>query len=1099
MTLIEKILRDLSFLDYLPNFQENDICDDVLPEVSAEDLKEIGIVSLGHRKKILGAIRAVGATEEKDQSVSLERSGSDHDQRREVAVLFADLTNYTKLTQQLVVEDIHNILSDLYEYFDAIVRRMGGTVARHIGDCVMAVFGAPVSYGNDVERALRCSIEMHEAMRMISRKHGQTLSVHIGVAAGRVLYSAKGYGTLAEAGFTVTGDSINLASRLAERASGSETLISEMVYQSMRDRMECEKIDEVEAKGFEEAVTCYHFVGFKTHSIERKFVGRTAEIAMAKGVLTHCSETAPGQTLYIRGEAGLGKTALLDQMALLATERNFDCHRVLLLNSGLGDDERAAKVILSELSEISVGATEDAIDTVANEYRSAGILDEWGVYFFNMVLGLKPEGAVKIFLESLDNVAQMNGRLDMICRIVEASSKRNPLLISIEDLHWADDEALALILRLAAITSDLPVLLVLTSRVEGDPLGELWQQGIGKARFVQMDLSPLSQSEALEFLVGFPQAPTKNLIDQCLAKAEGNPLFLDQLLRHASETDSGAVPGTIQSLVQSRIDRLAVDDRRILNAAAVLGQRFKMVAATSIAGIEVYDERHLIDASLIRPFGGDLLFSHALIRDGVYQTILRDELHQLHQNAANWFEGRDNLLFAEHLEKSRSDKAAEAYLVVARDAAAERRLEAACNIIEHGRTLAPGHGTLFEYLLLDGELLRDLGRGEKSIAAFEDAGRIANTSDEMVSAQIGLIATMRILDRLDDASELIAEAEDVALKAEQFANLSKLNYLRGSISFPRGDFKGCLNAHTKALNYAEEANQPELTAQALSGLGDAYYAQGRMFKAHGVFEKCLDLCRQHGLSAVESANRFMLGTVKIYMNETERALEEASRSAELAQKIGQLRPEIVSRLTAGWILQSMGQHGEARNEIDRGMEAAGELGAKRFEPFLQETTVRILLSQGERREAARLASKVLDQARELNAMNFIGPWVLATTAMTREKPAERQALLDEGEKLLKKGCVGHNYFRFYVYAIFSCSEAADWKHVRHFCDALDKYTRSEPTPWSEFYIRLGRTIADFSDGSSSARAHLEELVTEADRAKFLTTERRIRRLLVENN
>jgi class 3 adenylate cyclase/tetratricopeptide (TPR) repeat protein len=1088
MSTVEGLLRELGLADHLPAFRDNDIDDDVLHDLTGDDLRELGILSLGQRKRLLAAIAALRAnppapTEDEDTTV----------QRREVAVLFSDLTGYTKLINRLPVEDIHDILAGMYDRFDAIVRRMGGTVDRHIGDCVMAVFGAPVSYGNDVERALRCAVEMHEAMGELSRLHGEPLSVHIGVAAGMVLYSNKGQGELAKSGFTVTGSTINLASRLADTAVGGETLISDRIYGALRGRVLVDPAEEVTAEGFDTAVTAYRFRAFKRTQPESRFVGRGAELSVADNALQACAGEGRGRVLYLTGEAGMGKTSLLDQIARRAQARGIRTRRVLVLDFGLGGDETVPRAILSQLTGLSIGATASAVDSAARALRQEGLLDERAAHIFTLAMGVAPEGASRVYLDSLDDAALAEGQNALVARLVAAEAAKAPLLIGIEDLHWADAETLALVARLAQVSARAPVILVLTSRIEANPLDTDWRADLAGADLARLDLAPLSTKEAQE-LAALLQAPRSDMILRCVDKAEGNPLFLAQLLQHAAEVEDDAVPGTIQSLIQSKIDRLSPDDRAVLNAASVLGQRFRIEAATAVAGSEVYDPRALIDSGLIREFGGDLLFSHALIRDGVYQTILRNDLRRLHRNAADWFRPTDALLTAEHLGKAASPEAPAAFARAAQEAADGRRLSAALALVERGLALDPAPQLRVRLNLMAGDLLRDLGRGEASVAAFRAALADSTAPEDAVEARIGLIGTMRIMDRLDETAPLFEEAAREAEASGQFAALSKLHYLQGSIRFPRGDFRGCLEAHMNALSYAEKVDSPELKARALSGLGDAYYAQGRMFRAHDVFERCLDLCTRHDLVAVEAANRFMLGTVRIYMNQTEDALREALQSAALAQKAGLLRPEIVSRLTAGWVLHSLARREEARAEVARGLAAAAELGARRFEPFLKETLVRVLLSEGRDAEAAALADEVLAQTRELGAMTFIGPWVLATAAMTRSGAAA-DALLDEGEALLASGCVGHNFFRFYVYGILSCLDRGELARVRRYADALAAYTAAEPTPWSDFYVALGRAGADAGEGRNDALPRLRRLEEEAHRAGLVTSRDRIARIL----
>ena len=1103
-----EFLESISLSQYADIFEENDIDPEILAELRENDLVEMGIQSLGHRKRILKAIlslSAEGVAETPQQSPPpappagsprmvepLATPGTEQKERRQVTVLFADLTGYTRLTRELPVEDLHAILGEFYDRFGEIVKRVGGTVDRHIGDCVMAVFGAPVSYGNDVERALRATLAMHDAMKDMTRRHGRPLSVHIGVAAGLVLFSNRGQGARSQ-DFTLTGDSVNLASRLASKAEGGQTLVSQEIHHIVGDSIRSEKVEDIEAKGFDARVEAWRFIDFVHHNTRANFVGREAELAMANRALDGCLNGGSGKVLVVRGDAGIGKTAFLDKVTATATARGFQAFKTLLLDFGLGDTGSAISTIAAQLSGLDPGATESAILQAAAEWQNAGVLDDRGRDFFLNIMGVRSDAGGLAFLDAMGAAARAAGRQATIGRMLVASARKAPLVCIIEDLHWANAETLSLIAHLAIRTTEAPILLMLTTRLEGDPVTPAWRETAAPAEIETIALSPLNPREA-RALIDLNHSQKRHLIEECLQKAEGNPLFLDQLLRHASDMAGEVVPGSIQSLMQSRMDRLSVDDRKILCAASVIGQRFSLEAVMMLAGIEVYDERPLVKASMIRPVSGGFLFSHALIRDAVYQTMLRDEAQALHARAAHWFKGHDILLEAEHLEKAKSPHAAAACLAAARHAAAEFRQELALDLANRGLALDPSADTRIDLLLLRGDVARDLGQGEASLEAFRTALAESVSVGHRLAARIGMISTMRILDQMEDAERIIAEAEQTDPTPALLPHLSKLHYLKGSLAFPKGDFKGCLAAHSTARDLAKRAAEPELEARALSGLGDAYYAQGRMFRAYEVVEDCLALCEMHHLTAVEAANRFMRGTVRIYMNQTEAALDDALKSAELARSIGQFRPEIVSRLVAGWVMQSMDRSAEARTQIELGLEAADHLGAKRFEPFLQETLVRAALAEGDAEGARHLASRMLETARQLKLMNFIGPWLLATAALA--SPRDQQtALLAEGEALLAQGCVGHNYFRFNVYAGMSAGNAGDVAGLRRYCDALDAYTRDEPTPWSDFYVATGRAIADQLDGDTGAAERLRNLRKTASAASLNAAVRRIDALL----
>lgn len=1080
MSELNEILDGLGLAQYIEAFAANDIDISLIDDLTMNDLKEIGVLSLGHRKKIFSAFQAL-SEQFKPDPVALTAE-TKHAERRQVTTVFADLTGYTQLSRELETEDLHDVLSEFYARFNEIVTRMGGTIDRHIGDCVMAVFGAPVSHGNDTERALRTSIEMHRVMEELSRRFGRELSVHIGAATGNVLFSTKGFGQRKDQDFTLTGETVNLASRLADQAQGKETLIDDQIFLSLSHMLDCDAPVSLQVKGFDTAVLGHRFKGFRKHGTLKALIGRDVELAAFETVLERTATMGTGEAIYVCGDAGMGKSHMLYEFIARARSQGFDAHSTLVLDFGLGDAQSPVNNLISSLCGLGEHAQRSAIRSVVTELTRAGSFDEVSGVFLSVLLGGEPDRDQAAMLAAMSDQARTDAQQETLRRVLRHFSAEKPLFLVVEDIHWADPSILPSIDVLIEESQKSAVVLVITSRLEGVITTLELPDMNSDAPVRRMDLRALSVWEATQLAYGTIH-PSEKVIRQCIERAQGNPLFLEQLLSHAN--DSGEqIPSSIQSLIQARFDRLEALDKNILHAAAILGQRFSMPAVTQIAQVDVYDENPLIQAGLIKPIDDGYLFGHALIRDAVLGTILRDELRRLHRQAASWYAGRDLVLHAQHLEAAADEQAAEAYLAAAHEARGKYLKDAALGFAEKGLSNGPTPQTQCQLLHVKGDVQRELGKGNLSIDTFILARDVAKTDEDICRAQIGIVAAMRILDRIDEAYELLDVAQARAEQAGLLPELSEIHYFRGALHFPKGNLDGCKEDHTKSLDYAKRAGQPERQALALSGLGDASYARGQMFTAHSVIEECLELCDTHGFGAVESSNRFMLATVKIYMNETEQALHHALRSAELAAQVGLNRPEIVSRLTAGWILTSMARYEEARAQIETGLRLAAVLGAKRFEPFLEETLARIEFYQGNWARASEVAEGALGKLYEVGAESFIGPWVMSAVALTTSDPQRRSAILAEGEELLAKGCVGHNYFRFYRNAIQACLNAEDWSEAERYAEELAKYTTPEPTPWSDFHIDRARAMIADGRGQDVGQ-ELDDLRKRAQAAQLL--------------
>ena len=230
---VEAWLNSLGLGQYAAVFAEQEIDADTLRVLTVEDLRELGI-PLGHRKKLAEAIAQLEPVRSVQSDGSLPTGVTSvgmTGEHRQVTVLFADLTGYTKLSAELGAEETHHLLNRYFQTVDQILDDYGVAMIRHIGDGIMAVFGAPVAHTNDPERALRAALDIHRSLKSVSMSEGRELLAHIGIASGEVVASPTG--SVAHHEYSVTGNSVNLASRLQDTAGPGETLISDMVYQAV--------------------------------------------------------------------------------------------------------------------------------------------------------------------------------------------------------------------------------------------------------------------------------------------------------------------------------------------------------------------------------------------------------------------------------------------------------------------------------------------------------------------------------------------------------------------------------------------------------------------------------------------------------------------------------------------------------------------------------------------------------------------------------------------------------------------------------------------------------------------------------------------------
>lgn len=1083
-------LRSLGLEQYEQAFRENAIGPDVLTKLTAGDLKELGVSLVGHRRKLLDAIAALRAAameppDEPQQGRISSASPVDAiGERRQVTVLFADLSGSTAFGQQLDAEEVHALLEQFYDRADRVIQEHDGHIFRHIGDCVMAVFGAPVAHDDDAERAARAALAIQAAIPEVSARVGRPVGVHIGVAGGQVVASRTGSASYNE--YTVTGNAANLASRLTSAAASGEILVSDETHGALAERFDCAEAGALTIKGFTEPVRAWRLCGLRLAERERRpFVGRRGELRLFQAALATCRETRHGQALYVRGEAGIGKTRLIDEVQRAAVEAGFVCHAALVLDFGGGAGRDATRALARSLVNLQVTSDPEATRATAAAALASDLVVSDDAVFLNDLLDLPQPPELRGLYEAMDSTTRSRGQQRVLARILGRTSRQHPRLLVVEDLQWADQPTLAQLAKLTTTVAQHPALLVMTSRVDGDPLDEAWRAEAASTSLTTIQLGPLPPDDARALAEALLAANT-GFAERCVERAAGNPLFLDQLLRHADESQAVTVPSSVQSLVQARIDRLDPTDKAAVQAASVLGQRFECADLAHLLDRADYFPGGLVSRLLVRPqqAGGEVfLFAHALIRDAIYDTLLKSRRRELHRRAADWYAERDPVLRAEHLERAEDPEAARAYLAAARSQAAEYRQEAALRLVERGLALAADRADRFALTRLHGEILHDIGAMPEAGRAYQAALDAAADDRERCLAWIGLAAVKRVTDDLAGAQADLDQAETAAVRHHLTAERARIHFLRGNLCFPRGDIDGCLREHGIALELARRAGATELEAMALGGLGDAEYVRGRMISAHDRFRHCVELCERHRFGRIEVANRPMMAFTRWFAGDTRGALTDADAAIESAARVGHRRAEMVGHHAAFFCRHALMDFTAAHLHAEAALALARQLGARRFETEGLVFQAELHRLAGRRAAALADAEEAVKISRETEPA-FLGPFALGALALASDDPIVRQAALVESEALLRAGAVSHNHLLFRRDAVDACLGAGDWEGAERSAAALEEFTRSEPLPFSDFYIARARALAAHGaqrSNAASRAAELERLREEGER------------------
>jgi class 3 adenylate cyclase len=596
------------------------------------------------------------------------------EERKLVTILFADVTGSTALGERLDPERLRDVLATYFSAMSAVIESWGGTVEKYIGDAVMAVFGVPVVREDDAVRALHAALEMHRRVGELNQgfigRHGVELRVRIGVNTGEVVAPRTG----SSQQMLVIGDAVNVAARLEQNAEPSSILAGRTTYLAARDAFEFGEERALDLKGKEERVVARPVLAPRAE-IERgipglrsHMVGRAREFDTLVDLLHEAVDAGRPRVALVVGPAGIGKSRLVMEFLRLAASRHEDLTvlRGRCLAAGPGVTFWALGEILREAC--GIGLDEPA--QTARE-RLSGTRDILGrleisdedvdrtVFALAITAGIAlDENPLDAY--SPDAVDEELGRAWP--RFASALAERGPAVLLIEDLHWASDRLLAMLERLASRSSG-PLFVLTTARPEFVASHPTF--GAGSEEFSSLTLRPLSDEQGTELVNGLladAKLPPR-LADAILARAEGNPFFIEEILRRLIDegalmrvgdaweaTDAAArvvLPETVQGLLAARIDTLPEEEKRVLQEAAVVGRVFwaepvaRALGNGSVQGhLSALERRGLVLARPVSSLAGQVeyAFRHALVREVAYAGLPKSRRARAHADHAAWIE-----------------------------------------------------------------------------------------------------------------------------------------------------------------------------------------------------------------------------------------------------------------------------------------------------------------------------------------------------------------------------------------------------------------------------------------------------------------------------
>jgi len=796
-----------------------------------------------------------------------ERAAGHETDRRQVTVVFADLSGFTSLAERLDPETLRTFQNALFETMAQAIARYDGFVEKFVGDAVMAVFGAPRAHEDDPLRALEAAQEMMQRVGELSAKWaarlGRPVTLHIGVHTGAVVAGSLGHG--AGSTYAVTGDTVNTASRLLTAAEAGTVLVSEATHALVRHRFAFAPATELELRGKARTLRAHRLAGARTDMASARGLAELGLAAPLIGrgeaidhLLAAFDRMQQGQAQFVSvvGEAGAGKSRLLAELfarlegdgRLAATgvrratcstlgEPTYGTFGALFREAYRVETADSLEVARRKLEQglRALGAGADEADAVAQVLNYLLVIEE------GRPSDIEPE--------------QLQRQISLAARaLLERRLAQQPLLVVVDDLQWADAASVDLLAEVVDQLADRPLMLLVSQRPDARTLRTV------RADHSTIELGPLGDEDTRLLVSHLLGAPTDGSLaavrDLVVARAGGNPLFVEEIVRSLAgcgrlvrqhdrwvcEGTGSAVdvPSTLYGLLLSRIDRLGVEDRRALQEAAVLGAEFDSALLQRIASEPRAAEealRRLAAADLIRPDASTRQrwrFTHAMLHDVVYQNLLLARRTELHRRAGRALE---------------AVLGAEALAPIDGEGRSPRRL-AELEALGHHWSLSPDKARGARYLLAAGDWARAVYANDDAIRHYERALRT-------------------LTEAAAEAPAASPEAEAAELDARE--RLAELFGLQGR----RAEALAQYDSVTRAV---ERQRDPARAARVLRKVGGLHWEAGERERAGACFSAGLECLGEDG-DPIERAHLFQeMGRLAFRAGDNATALALAQRA-----------------------------------------------------------------------------------------------------------------------------------------------------------------------------------------------------------------------------
>jgi class 3 adenylate cyclase/tetratricopeptide (TPR) repeat protein len=917
--------------------------------------------------------------------------------RKTVTVLFCDVVTSTAHGERLDPESWRRVMSRFFDAMRAVIERHGGTVEKFIGDEVMAVFGVPTVHEDDAMRAVRAAAEMRDRLEELNEEleasWGVRLQTRIGVNTGEVVAGDPATGST-----FVTGDAVNVGKRLEQAAEPGEILIGKATYPLVRDAVSAGPLESIPAKGKSQPVAPFRLEHVEAGAaglarrLDTPLVGRAEELAKLRSVFDAAVTGRACHLCTVLGTAGIGKSRLAGELlASLGDHATAVTGRCLPYGEGI--TFWPLRQIVDGLDLEAVLAGTDDAESIAARVRGT-------------VGASPPAGAPEETFWA-------------VRRFFEALARPRPLVVCLEDIHWAEPTFLDLIEYLAGWLGDAPVLLLCLARADLLEVRPSWASPRADATIVSLDpLSDGEASELLENLRGETRLDDAQRI-RIAAAAEGNPLFVEQMLAMVSEQrDVGgelAVPPSIQALLAERLDRLGTAERAVIERASIVGREFPRGAVLDLSPPNIRDDvgTHLlalVRKGLIEPDASQYVqqdgfrFRHALIRDAAYDGIPKEVRADLHARVADWMERhtRDRGTVLDeirgyHLEQAYrlreqlgpldeaanelARRAAELLATAGRAALARDDVPAALNLLERAAGLAGADASPRAAVHIDlGSALMKAGEFRRAAAALEEAaGAARGAGDRPLELRAGIERQfLRSFTAPEGAAQEDARVAEAAIPVLEEAGddlgLAKAWRLLSDTHAIACRWQARADALEHALVHAQRVPEARADASAIVALLAQALHYGPT-PAPDAIVRCRELIQgAEGDPALRAGLGATLAALLAMRGEFEDARRLYARSVALYEELGLRFRRAVRTLVGAEIESLAGDLAAAERELRLGYETLDAMGESGVRAALAAFLADVLLGRGDLDEADRFAFVAADAAEA----DDIAPHVLSS-------------------------------------------------------------------------------------------------------------------------